>query len=105
MQNLRKLILFANVIIFGLVIWMGVNIFLDWRSDRVTVQGMPHSERETTEKSRSITKSSGSLDNYQQIIEQDIFETSVGQGPNAKQSKKDLEITELNISYHSWMTM
>jgi type II secretory pathway component PulC len=97
MQNLRKLILLANAIIFGLVIWMGANIVLDWRAERVTIQGMPHPGRENTEKPRSITKGPRSLENYQQIIEQDIFKTSVGQGQNAEQSEKDLEITELNI--------
>ena len=95
-MNLKRLLLFINLCLAGLVLWMGTSIFLTWRSakeEKGRPKARPAESGKTVRTASSMPKK---LKEYQIIIDRDIFH-SVKEGP-AKKEEKIEKVTTLDLT-------
>lgn len=97
-MNLKRFLLLGNILLSGLIVWVGVSIVTTWASSRKT-RDSALSVPAKTSSPRDLTSSKGKrLEDYALIASKDVFHTTK---ETAKTSGKDqaeeIKVTELNL--------
>jgi type II secretory pathway component PulC len=97
-MNLKRYLLLGNIILSGLIIWVGVSIFTSWASSgRAGDSAL--SVPAKTSSPKDLTSSKGKrLEDYGLIASKDVFHTTKETVKTAgKDQAEDVKVTELNL--------
>jgi type II secretory pathway component PulC len=97
-MNLKRFLLLGNILLSGLIIWVGVSIVTTWASSRRAGDSALSLPAKTSSP-KDLTSSKGKrLEDYGLIASRDVFHTTK---ETAKTSGKDqdeeIKVTELNL--------
>ncbi|MGE5842231.1 MAG: type II secretion system protein N [Deltaproteobacteria bacterium] len=100
-MNLKRFLLLGNILLSGLILWVGVSIVTTWASSRSAgdeASALPAKAAIT----RELTPSKGKrAEDYSLIASKDVFhttkETAKGAGKGQKSQAEEIKVTELNL--------
>jgi type II secretory pathway component PulC len=97
-MNLKRFLLLGNVLLSGLIIWVGVSIVTTWASSR-RAGDSTLSVPAKTSIPKDLTSSKGKrLEDYGLIASKDVFHTTKETAKTAgKDQGEEIKVTELNI--------
>jgi len=97
-MNLKRFLLLGNVILSGLIIWVGVSIVTTWASNR-RAGDSTLSVPAKTSSPKDLTSSQGKrLEDYGLIASKDVFHTTKETAKTAgKDQGEEIKVTELNL--------
>jgi len=100
-MDLKRFLLFGNIVLSGLVIWAGVSIVTTWAASRQAGDSTLSAPSKTPIP-RDLTSSKGKrLEEYGLIISRDVFhttkETTKTGGRGGKGEWGEIKVTELNL--------
>lgn len=97
-MNLKRFLLLGNVILSGLIIWVGVSMVTTWASNR-RAGDSTLSVPAKTSSPKDLTSSKGKrLEDYGLIASKDVFHTTKETAKTAgKDQGEEIKVTELNL--------
>ncbi len=100
-MNLKRFLLIGNILLSGLILWVGVSIVTTWASSR-TADDSALSVPAKVSISKDLTSSrSKRLEDYGLIASKDVFHTTKAPakaaGKDQKGQTEEIKVTDLNI--------
>ena len=97
-MNLKRFLLLGNVVVSGLIIWVGVSIVTTWASNR-RAGDSALSVPAKTSTPKDLTSSKGKrLEDYGLIASKDVFHTTKETAKTAgKDQGEEIKVTDLNL--------
>ncbi len=100
-MKLKKILLITNICLTGALVWLGINTYATWDSDRLS-HGEPQAEALTRERQNGPPKRAlRTGKDYRLIVSKDIFGTSPNavRAPQKQEKKEEEEIvtTDLDV--------
>ena len=97
-MNLKRFLLLGNVVVSGLIIWVGVSIVTAWASNR-RAGDSALSVPAKTSTPKDLTSSKGKrLEDYGLIASKDVFHTTKETAKTAgKDQGEEIKVTDLNL--------
>jgi len=97
-MNLKRFLVLGNILLSGIIVWVGVSIFTTWASSREAGDSAL-SVRAKTSVPKDLTSSKGKrLEDYGLIASRDVFHTTKLVGKTAgKDLAAEIKATELNL--------
>jgi type II secretory pathway component PulC len=97
-MNLKRFLLLGNILLSGLIIWVGVSIVTTWASNR-RAGDSTLSVPTKTASPKDLTSSKGKrLEDYGLIASKDVFHTTKETAKTAgKDQGEEIKVTELNL--------
>jgi type II secretory pathway component PulC len=97
-MNLKRFLLLGNILLSGLIIWVGVSIVTTWAASRQAGDSALSVPAKTSSP-KDLTSSKGKrLDDYGLIASKDVFHTTKETAKTAgKDQGEEIKVTELNI--------
>lgn len=97
-MNLKRFLLLGNILLSGLILWVGVSIVTTWASSR-RVGDSALSVPAKTSIPKDLTSSKGKrLEDYGLIASKDVFHTTKETAKTAgKEQAEEIKVTDLNL--------
>jgi len=97
-MNLKRFLMLGNILLSGLVIWVGVSIVTTWASNR-RAGDSTLSVPAKTSTPKDLTSSKGKrLEDYGLIATRDVFHTTKETAKTAgKEQGEEIKVTDLNL--------
>ena len=97
-MNLKRFLLLGNILLSGLIIWVGVSIVTTWASNRRAGESTLSVPTKTSTP-KDLTSSKGKrLEDYGLIASKDVFHTTKETAKTAgKDQGEEIKVTDLNL--------
>ena len=97
-MNLKRFLLLGNILLSGLIIWVGVSIVTTWASSRQAGDSALSVPAKTSSP-KDLTSSKGKrLEDYGLIASRDVFHTTKEASKTpGKEQTEEVKVTELNL--------
>jgi type II secretory pathway component PulC len=97
-MNLKRFLLLGNILLSGLIIWVGVSIVTTWASNRRAGESTLSVPTKTSTP-KDLTSSKGKrLEDYGLIASKDVFHTTKETAKTAgKNQGEEIKVTDLNL--------
>ena len=97
-MNLKRFLLLGNILLSGLIIWVGVSIVTTWASSRQAGDSFLSVPAKTSSP-KDLTSSKGKrLEDYGLIASRDVFHTTKETSKTpGKEQTEEVKVTELNL--------
>jgi type II secretion system protein C len=97
-MNLRKIPLLANVLLVGLILWVGTSAFLTWKNDREKRQQPAAFDTDERNRQETVKGREKRLRDFRFLTDRNIFKTALKHG-NQKQAgaQEEVKITQLDL--------
>jgi len=101
-MNLKKIYLLINILLTGLLLWMGYNIIMTWVSGKQGKSRVQTSLTNVKKTGEAILQKGKNQKHFRDIIEHDIFKTrkKAAKKVPPKKQKEEIKVTDLKLKLH-----
>ncbi len=98
-MNVRKIFILLNILLAGLIVWLGADTFLAWQKSRSGSEAYLQQEKPHATKPKRLSNQIKQFKDFNKVIDKNIFKTSSAkeEKKDEKKPEKEIEITKLEL--------